>query len=210
MAHRSRPPVAHDLARAPIERLGLAGQRALTVAAATGRVLEVGAGTGLGLAHYRPGVHVVACEADPARRQLLALRAPRAPVPVAVVAAALPTLPFADRSFDTVVCALVLCSVGDESAAMAELRRVLAPGGSLLFLDHGLARSHAIAAAQRALAPAWARVASGCRLDRDPIGALRAGGFVVSECERLAPLGRPTSGVLVRGRAITSHCGTRT
>jgi SAM-dependent methyltransferase len=202
MAHRSRSPAAHDLVMGPVERLGFGRQRALAVAAATGRVVDVGAGTGLGLAHYRPGVRVLACEPDATRRHRLARRAATAPVPVRVVAARLPELPFADRSFDTVVCALVLCSVADEPAALAELRRVLAADGQLLFLEHGPARSHAIAALQRGLAPTWARVASGCRLDRDPIGGLRAAGFVVSECQRLEPLGRATSGVLIRGRAI--------
>jgi SAM-dependent methyltransferase len=202
MAHRSPSPAAHDLVMGPVERLGLGRQRALTVAAATGRMVEVGAGTGLGLVHYRPGVTVVACEPDAVRRDRLARRAAAAPVPVTVVAAGLPRLPFADRSVDTVVCALVLCSVADGPAALAELQRVLAPGGQLLFLEHGPARSHALAALQRGLAPTWARVASGCRLDRDPIGGLRAAGFVVSECQRLEPLGRATSGVLIRGRAI--------
>ena len=205
MAFRSHVPAAHDLVMEPVERLGLGRQRALTVVPATGRVLEAGAGTGRGLVHYRPGVTVVACEPDAERRLRLARRATTAPVPVVVVAAGLPDLPFADGCFDTVVCALVICSVGDAAAALAELRRVLVPGGQLLFLEHGPARSHAVAALQRELAPTWARLASGCRLDRDPIGALRAGGFVVSECQRLEPLGRATSGVLVRGRAIVSH-----
>jgi SAM-dependent methyltransferase len=205
MAHRSHAPAAHDLVMGPVERFGLARQRALAVAEATGRVLEVGAGTGLGLAHYRPGVMVVACEPDAAHRLRLARRAAAAPVPVSVVAAGVPRLPFADGSVDTVVCALVLCSVADGAAATSELRRVLAPGGQLLFLEHGPARSHTVAALQRGLAPTWARLASGCRLDRDPIGELRAGGFVVSECQRLEPLGRATSGVLVRGRAIVAR-----
>ena len=205
MAYRLHVPAAHDLVMEPVERLGLGRQRALTVAAATGRVLEVGAGTGRGLVHYRPGVTVVACEPDARRRHRLTRRAVAAPVPVTVVAAGLPHLPFADGSLETVVCTLVLCSVGDAAPALAELRRVLAPGGQLLFLEHGPARSHAVAALQREVAPAWARLASGCRLDRDPIGALRAGGFVVSECQRLEPLGRATSGVLVRGRAIVGH-----
>ena len=112
------------------------------------------------------------------------------------------TLPGDAAALDTVVCRFVLCRVADVAVALAEIHRVLAPGGQLLFVEHGPARSHAVAALQRAAAPAWARVTGGCRLDRDTIGALRANRFVVDECERLAPLGGPTAGMIVRGRAI--------
>jgi SAM-dependent methyltransferase len=207
MPTRTLSPVAHDRAMAPIERLGLARQRALTLAGAAGRVLDVGAGTGLNLAHYPRGVTVVACEPDAARRARLEERAAAAPVPVDVVAGAVPGLAFDDGSFETVVCTLVLCTVEDLPGAIAELRRLLTLDGQLLFFEHVLGRSHLMAAVQRAVAPAWANVAGGCRLDRDVIAALRDGGFVISECERLAPLGGPTAGTVVRGRAIIRRSG---
>ena len=202
MATRSLSPVAYDRAMAPLERRGLARQRALTCAAAAGRVLEIGAGTGLNLAWYPGGVTVVACEPDPALRGRLEERAADAAATVEVVAGGVPGLPFEDASFDTVVCTLVLCTVADLPGSVAEIHRLLAPDGHLLFLEHILGRSRVTAAVQRAVAPAWAAVAGGCRLDRDTIAALRAGGFVVSDCERLAPLGRISAGTVVRGRAI--------
>jgi SAM-dependent methyltransferase len=202
MSNRSLSPVAYDRAMAPVERWGLTRQRRLALAPAYGRILEVGAGTGLNLAHYPPGATVVACEPDPAVRDRLEERAATSPASVELVDGGVPGLPFEDGSFDTVVCTLVLCAVDDPTGAIGELRRLLAPDGQLLFLEPIIGRSHATAAVQRRLAPAWAVLAGGFRLDRDTIGALRAGGFVVSECERLAPLGRPTAGTVVRGRAI--------
>jgi SAM-dependent methyltransferase len=202
MSNRSLSPVVYDRAMAPVERWGLTRQRRLTLAPAYGRILEVGAGTGLNLAHYPSGATVVACEPDPARRDRLAERAATSPAAVEVVDGGVPGLPYEDGSFDTVVCTLVLCAVDDPTGAIDELRRLLAPDGQLLFLEQIIGRSHVTAAVQRTLAPAWAALAGGCRLDRDTIGALRAGGFVISECERLAPLGRPTAGTVVRGRAI--------
>ncbi|GAC1315409.1 MAG: hypothetical protein NVSMB12_10870 [Acidimicrobiales bacterium] len=193
---------AYDVVIAPVEAMGLRAERARVVAPAVGRVLEVGAGTGLGLHHYPPAVTaVVACEPDPAMRGRLATRAKAAPVPVTVLEQGVPGLDLPDGSFDTIVCVLVLCTVPDPAAALAELRRLLAPGGVLLFLEHVLGRGP-VARLQRAAAPAWARAAGGCRLDRDTIGALRAAGFVVTDLERLAPLGRLTGGSVVRGRAI--------
>ena len=196
---------AYDIAIAPIEALGLRTERARVVAPAVGRVLEVGAGTGLGLDHYPAAVtSVVACEPDPAMRRRLAARAAKAAMPVTVLDRGLPGLGLPDGSFDTIVCVLVLCTVADPAATLAELRRLLAPGGALLFLEHVLGRGP-VARVQQAAAPAWALVAGGCRLDRDTIGALRAAGFVVTDLERLAPLGRLTGGSVVRGRAIARH-----
>jgi len=130
------------------------------------------------------------------------LAATRAAGRVLEVGAPFETLAHPDGAFDTVLCCWTLCRVDDVAAALAEIHRVLARDGQLLFLDHGPARHRAVAAVQRALAPLWARVAGGCRLGHDTIGALRANRFVVDECERPAPLGRPTAGTVVRGRAI--------
>jgi SAM-dependent methyltransferase len=189
----------HDAVVAPVERHGLAAQRALLVGGAVGRVLEVGAGTGLDLPYYAgvPGVtSIVVLEPDRRLHERLAARAAALPVPVEIVARGVPGSGLTPGSFDTVVCALVLCTIEDPAGALEELRR-------LLFLEHIIGRHRAMAAVQRLMTPAWARVAGGCRLDRDTVGALRAAGFAVSDCERLAPLGRGTAGTVVRGRAIT-------
>lgn len=193
---------AYDMVFSPIEALGLRAERGRLLSGASGRVLEVGAGTGLSLAHYPPSVSsVVACEPDPAMRSRLAVRVGAAPVPVTVVEAGLPGLGLEAGSFDTVVCALVLCTVPEVAASLAELHRLLAPGGSLLFLEHVLGQPP-LARFQRLATPWWSRVAGGCQLDRDTIGALRSAGFVITDLERLAPLGRLTAGSVVRGRAI--------
>lgn len=193
---------AYDVLLAPIEALGLRAERARVVAAARGRVLEVGAGTGLNLGQYPPTVtSVVACEPDPAMRSRLAVRAAAAPFPVTVHPGGVPPVDEPDGSFDTIVCVLVLCTVADPEATLREMRRLLAPGGSVLFLEHVIGRGPA-ARFQRAASPAWARVAGGCRLDRDTIAAMREAGFVITDLERPAPFGRMTAGTIVRGRAV--------
>ncbi|MHB8467093.1 MAG: class I SAM-dependent methyltransferase, partial [Acidimicrobiales bacterium] len=167
----------------------------------SGRVLEVGGGTGLDLVHYRDVPEVVVCEPDAAMRRALERRVARALVPVVVSPHGVPGLPFPDAAFDTVVCMLVLCTVADPMAALDDVRRVLRPDGQMLFLEHVLAHT-ALGRLQRLAAPGWARVAGGCRLDRDTIGAMRDAGFVVTDCERPHPLGRFSAQMTVRGRAI--------
>jgi SAM-dependent methyltransferase len=195
----------HDAVMAPVERRGLAAQRALLVAGARGRVLEVGAGAGRDLPHYAAVAAVtslVALESDRRRLPRLAARAARLALPVEIVAGGVPGSGLGEDSFDTVVCPFVLCRVPDPPGALGELRRLLRDDGQLLFLEPIIGRRWAAARIQRLVAPAWARVAGGCRVDRDTVAALRTAEFAVSDCERLAPLGRFTVGTVVRGRAI--------
>jgi SAM-dependent methyltransferase len=88
-------------------------------------------------------------------------------------------LPFATGSFDTVVCTYTLCSVEDPERVLAEVRRVLAPGGRLLFLEHGRAPDQAVARWQERIEPVWKPLAGGCHLTRPVGAALRAAGFAV-------------------------------
>jgi SAM-dependent methyltransferase len=195
--------VLYDLALAPVEALGLSAERERVITRATGRVLEVGAGTGLNLMHYsRSRVsEVVLCEPDDVMRHRLARRAAHADVDVALIASGVPGLPFAPASFDTIVCVLVLCTVAEPHAALTELRGLVKPDGQLLFLEHVLART-AMGAVQRRLAPSWAKVACGCRLDRDTIGTMQETRWVIADCERPKPLGRLSAQMVVRGRAV--------
>jgi SAM-dependent methyltransferase len=182
-----------------LEAAGLGELRGRLLASARGRVLEVGAGTGANLDWYpREAVtSIVASEPDGAMRRHLARRLGTwdGP-PVAVHSRGLPGLDV-DGPFDTIVCTLVLCSVGDVSRGLAELRSLLHPDGRLLFLEHvgvgGLGGS-----VQRLVTPVWARLAGGCRLDRDTIGTLRAAGFVIANCERP----RAWRGAVVVGDAL--------
>lgn len=160
------------------ERCGMRDRRRELLAAAQGRVLEIGAGTGLNLPHYPDGLdELVVTEPVAGMRARLERRAARAGIEARIVAAGADELPFADDSFDTVVSTMVLCTVPDADAAIAEIRRVLRPGGRLLFIEHVVAESARLARWQHRLAAPWAAFADGCRCNRDTVGHLRAGGL---------------------------------
>ncbi len=159
-------------------------ERDALVAGLHGRVLEVGAGDGLNFEHYADAVtEVVAIEPEP---HLRARAAQRGIARVTVLDARAERLPFADASFDAVVACLVLCSVGSPHAALAEVRRVLAPGGELRFYEHVAAHGTAGLAVQRGLdrSGLWPRLAAGCHLARDTEGAIRAAGLQVEDARR--------------------------
>jgi len=119
------------------QRAGLADLRSGVVSRATGIVLEVGSGTGLNLPYYGTDVeHLTLTEPDPSRLKRLQQAVEQQPRSVTVLRAPAEQLPFDDDSFDTVVCTLVLCGVEDQPLAVREIRRVLRPGGQLLFLEH--------------------------------------------------------------------------
>jgi ubiquinone/menaquinone biosynthesis C-methylase UbiE len=160
------------------------------VAEAAGRVLEPGAGNGLNFAHYRRADLVVAMEPEPTMLRMAAERARRAPVPVHLLRGAAEMLPFTESSFDTVVASLMLCSVADLTAAIAEFRRVLRPGGTVRFLEHVRSRHATWATVQDAVAGPWSWFAGGCHPNRDSVAALRDGGFEVRG--RGFPFGPPS------------------
>jgi ubiquinone/menaquinone biosynthesis C-methylase UbiE len=166
------------------ERGELGRRRRQLLAQASGTVIEIGAGTGENFKHYGPAVsRVLATEPDPTMLRLAGRRARTAPVPVVLVAAGAEGLPFPDGCADTAVVTLVLCSVGDPSAAAGELRRVLRPGGSLLFMEHVRAREASLARWQDRLDRAWSRMAGGCHPNRRTLAALESAGFDVAGAE---------------------------
>ena len=160
-----------DVVMAPLARV-----RPRVVGQAHGCVLELGAGTGLNFAHYPPGLDVYAIEPDPHMRQRCAVRA-RAHN-VRVVDAGAEALPFDDATFDCVVATFVFCTIPDVDAAAREARRVLRPGGVLLFAEHVRSTVGWVAASQAAVDPLWTRLAGGCHLDRSPLAVFSAAGFV--------------------------------
>lgn len=172
----------YDRVLAGPERAGLGQARSELLQAAAGRVLEVGAGTGANLAHLPRGAItslMLVEPSEPMRRRLWQrVRRHQDDLPRAtrVVDGTAASLPIPDGSVDTIVATLVLCSVPDVDAAVAEMRRVLAPTGQLLLLEHvaGQGRTRRL---QRAIDPAWRVVARGCRLTRDTRIALERGGF---------------------------------
>lgn len=157
-------------------------RRRSLVARLQGDVVEIGAGTGFSLEHYLKADRVVAVEPDPSMAARIPGKIPGAPAPVEVVDARAESLPFPDESFDAAVSVFVLCSVADQPAALAELRRVLRPGGTLNLLEH--VRGHgSVARWQDRLNPLQRRLFGNCHLNRDTRAAVAAAGFDVAEVE---------------------------
>jgi SAM-dependent methyltransferase len=162
----------YDPVLARAERHGLAEARRTLVAQATGRTLEIGAGTGLNVPLYPLGADVVFTEPDPHMAKRLRLHG------VEVIAAGAEALPFPDDSFDTVVSTLVLCTVPDVPATLREVRRVLRPGGQLLFLEHVRAPAgSSLERWQNRLHGPWKAFACGCNCNRDLNAALSQAGY---------------------------------
>ena len=159
------------------EQNGLAEMRQGLLAKASGTVLEVGAGTGLNLAHYGAGVTALTLtEPDPSMLRRLEARAAASPVPTTVLRAPAEDLPFEDGTFDTVVSTLVLCGVDDQPRAVREMRRVLRPGGQLLVLEHVRAKDEREAHHQDRMN--WLnRIVVCCNCNRPTQDTLGAAGF---------------------------------
>lgn len=165
----------------------LGQHRRALLAGLTGQVIEVGAGNGMNFGHYPDTVaRVLAVEPEPRLRELAISRAARAPVPVEVVDAVADRLPAPDGGFDAGVASLVLCSVPDPATALAEIYRVLRPGGQLRFLEHVRADSAALDRVQRLLdATIWPVIAGGCHTHRDTAAAIRQAGLAIEDLRSL-------------------------
>jgi ubiquinone/menaquinone biosynthesis C-methylase UbiE len=166
------------------ERVQFVGGREWLGARAAGRVLEVAVGTGLTLPHYPPGVTITGIDLSPAMIALARRRAADLGLDVDLRVGDAERLPFDDGTFDTVVCALSLCSIPDRAAALGEMRRVLVPGGRLLLLDHIGSTWPPVYAAQWLLERLTIR-AAGEHFTRRQLPLVRAAGFDVVEVERL-------------------------
>lgn len=144
-------------------------KRAELIPRAQGRVLEIGIGTGHNLAHYDPERVAQVVALDPAEQlhDRARSRAAAAGIDVRILGLSAESIPLADAEVDTVVTTFTLCSIPDPAAALAELRRVLKPGGELLFCEHGVAPTDRVRKWQRRLNPVQRRIAGGCHLDRD-------------------------------------------
>lgn len=170
---------------AAMEGHGGAEHRDQLLAGISGRVVELGAGTGANFAHYPAAVdEVLAVEPEPHLRDLAARAAERAPVRVVVVDGSAEQVPAADGAFDAAVLSLVLCSVADQRAALAEVRRVLRPGGRLHFWEH--VRSAGAGARVQDLLDrtVWPRIGGGCHTGRDTAAAMTDAGFRLERVER--------------------------
>jgi ubiquinone/menaquinone biosynthesis C-methylase UbiE len=168
------------------ERRGGAEHRRKLLAGLSGRVIEVGAGSGANFAHYPSTVsEVVAVEPERYLRERAQRAAAQAPVAVSVVDGVGDRLPGEDGTFDAGIAALVLCTVPDQQQALAELFRVIRPGGELRFYEHVVADRKWEARYQRfADATFWPHVAGGCHLARDTTAGIEQAGFRIETCER--------------------------
>ena len=174
------------------ERGGADNRREL-LAGLSGRVVEVGAGIGSNFRHYPAGVsEVLAVEPEPYLRAKALHAATDAPVKVRVVDGVADALPLEDGSVDGAVASLVLCSVPDQASALAELRRVIKPGGELRFYEHVISNRESRRKFQRFMdATLWPRMAGGCHMTRDTRGAIEAAGFIIQRSRRFPfPPGR--------------------
>ena len=162
------------------EAKGGADHRREMLAGVSGRVIEVGAGTGLNFGHYPDtATEVVAVEPEAYLRAKAEAAAERASVDVRVVPGTADALPADDESFDVAVASLVLCSVPDQAHALAEIRRVLRPGGELRFYEHIRSHHPKFARRQRRVDIIWPRVGGGCHASRATDEAIEQAGFVV-------------------------------
>jgi ubiquinone/menaquinone biosynthesis C-methylase UbiE len=168
------------------ERRGGAEHRKRLLAGLSGRVIEVGAGSGANFAHYPTTVsEVIAVEPEPYLRERAQRAAAQAPVSVSVADGSADRLPGEPGSYDAGVAALVLCTVPDQQRALAELFRVIRPGGELRFYEHVVGHSKWEARYQRfADATFWPHVAGGCHLARDTTRGIEQAGFQIETCER--------------------------
>lgn len=180
----------------------LRAYRERTVADATGRVLEIGAGSGLNLPLYGSAARsIVAVEPSPQLIRLAARRAVMAKVPIEFVEGSAEALPLADASIDTVVTTWTLCSIPDVARALREARRALRPGGALLFVEHGRAPEPGVRRWQDRLDPLWSRLAGGCHLNRPIDQLLREAGFRLDQLDNFRLPGPRTHTFLYQGRA---------
>jgi ubiquinone/menaquinone biosynthesis C-methylase UbiE len=170
------------------ERRGASEHRQRTLAGLSGRVIEVGAGHGANFPYYPSTVtEVVAVEPERYLRERAQAAAAHAPAPVTVLDGVGGQLPGEDESFDAGVAALVLCTIPDQRQALAELFRVIRPGGELRFYEHVVSHSRREAQLQRlADATFWPRIAGGCHLARDTQSAIEQAGFQIEMCDRFA------------------------
>ena len=191
----NNPFFARVLARAAAleDRRGGAERRRQLLEGLSGRVVEIGAGSGVSFAYYPPSVQeLVAVEPEQHLRGLAQEAANTAPVATRVVDGRAEDLPFDDGSFDAAVVAGVLCSVPEPGRALAEITRVLKPHGELRFYEHVLARGRRLARLQGALdATVWPYLFGGCHPNRDTEAELLAAGFQLERRERFSF--RPTA-----------------
>ena len=169
----------YDKMLASEEKKFLGAIRAEMLKDVSGKVLEIGAGTGANFPYYQPGAHVTAIEPDPYMLQRAQKRVSEANTDIELQQVAAEELPFPDASFDFVIDTLVLCSVRDPRKVLAEIKRVLKPGGELRLYEHVRYKNPIGALSQDVISPAWQWFGAGCHPNRDTGRFVRDAGFEV-------------------------------
>lgn len=187
----------YDTFQARMEREFFGRIRREMLAQARGRVVEIGSGTGANLEHYPRSIEELVCtEPEEPMARRLRDKAATSGLPVRVVTAPAEELPFEDGSFDTAVAALVLCTVSDPERAVAELARVLKPGGRFVFMEHVRATDPRLAKWQDRLHPLWVRFGHGCHCNRPTLETIEASPLRIEthrrgEIRKAPPIVRP-------------------
>lgn len=169
---------------------------------AEGRVLEIGIGSGLNFPFYGGAVtSVIGLEPSSELRSMARLRAEAAAVPITLLDASAETIPLDSGTIDTVVTTWTLCTIPNAARALGEMRRVLRPGGALLFVEHGRAPEPGVARWQDRLDPLWSRLAGGCHLNRKMDDLINGSGFRIEALENARIPGPRTHTYLYQGHA---------
>jgi ubiquinone/menaquinone biosynthesis C-methylase UbiE len=194
----------YDTFQATMERNFMAQVREEMLAGASGRVIEIGAGTGVNLEHYPGSIERLVCtEPEEPMAKRLRRKAEASGLDVSVVGAPAEALPFDDDSFDTAVATLVLCTVTDPAGSLRELGRVLRPGGRLIFIEHVRSPEPDLAKWQDRLHPLWVRFGHGCHCNRPTLETIEASPLSVESHRRgRIPKAPPIVRPLLTGVAV--------
>nr|WP_077214844.1 class I SAM-dependent methyltransferase [Bacillus dakarensis] len=176
-------PSIYDMAMSPLEKGTFKTIRKELIGKAAGRVLEIGAGTGINFPFYQNVERVDAIEPNPLMIEKAKKRLHLADVPVQYHTQSAENLSFPNMTFDSVVATLVLCSIPDPVSALKEIKRVAKPNASILFFEHVKMEQPFLAQLQETLTPAWKKVCDGCHLNRNTLALIREAGFEIQKVE---------------------------
>ena len=183
--------------------------RSQLVPEACGTVLEIGVGSGLNLPYYGTAVsHLYGLDPSEELLQMARKKAGAAPFPVEFLAHTGEEIPLDDCCFDTIVTTWTLCTIADPVKALKEMRRVLKPGGSLLFAEHGLAPDASVRGWQERLNPLWRKITGGCNLNRKMDGLIQTSGFRIVQLDMAYAKGLRPMSYIYSGRAQPNTSGS--
>ncbi|MDQ0351432.1 ubiquinone/menaquinone biosynthesis C-methylase UbiE [Alkalibacillus filiformis] len=178
-------PKLYDLIMAPIEKKRFKRVRSELLSYADGHVLEIGSGTGVNFPLYQNVKSVTAVEPDETMKNRSMEKITHSKVPIEVQLAYAENLPFDDHQFDSVVVTLALCTIQDVNQALSEMRRVVTPGGQVMFFEHVKLNDSTVGKLQDLLTPVWKKVAGGCHLNRDSLTLIKEAGFEVTDVDHM-------------------------